>query len=68
MFDLKSAEELCFMTLKSHAKSEEKLTCDLENGMRNLVNFHQNTFHFSSEVSKLVLSWDPFVESTKCMS
>ena len=29
------------MTLKIHAKFEEKLTCDLENDMRNLTNFHQ---------------------------
>ena len=32
------------MTLKSHAKSEKKLTCDLENDMRSLANFHQNTW------------------------
>ena len=32
------------MTLNSHSKSEEKLTCGLENGMRNLANFHQNTW------------------------
>ena len=31
------------MTLKSHAKFEEKLTCGLENDMRNLANFHQGT-------------------------
>ena len=31
------------MTLKSDAKSEEKLTCSLENDMSNLANFHQNT-------------------------
>ena len=31
------------MTLKCHAKFEEKLTCGLENDMRNLVNFHQST-------------------------
>ena len=31
------------MTLKSDAKFEEKLTCGLENDMRNLVNFHQST-------------------------
>ena len=30
------------MTMKSHAKFEEKLTCGLENDMRNLVNFHQS--------------------------
>ena len=43
MFDLKSAEELSFMTLKSDAKFEEKLTCGLENDMRNLANFYQST-------------------------
>ena len=43
MFDLKSTEELSFMTLKSDAKFEEKLTCGLKNDMRNLANFHQST-------------------------
>ena len=31
------------MTLENHAKFEEKLTCGLDNGMRNLANFHQRT-------------------------
>ena len=31
------------MTLKNGAKFEEKLTCGLENGMRNLANFHYST-------------------------
>ena len=31
------------MTLKSKAKFEEKLTCGLENDMRNLGNFYQST-------------------------
>ena len=31
------------MTPKCHAKFEEKLTCGLENDMRNVENFHQNT-------------------------
>ena len=31
------------MTLKSDAKFEGKLTCRLENDIRNLENFHQNT-------------------------
>ena len=31
------------MTLESDAKFEKKLTCDLENDMRNLANFHQST-------------------------
>ena len=34
------------MTLKSQAKFEEKLTCDLENAMKNLANFRQNTWKF----------------------
>ena len=42
-FDLKKYKGVYFMTLKSHAKFEEKLTCGLENDMRNLANFHQNT-------------------------
>ena len=32
------------MTLKCHANLEEKLTCGLENDMRDLPNFHQNTW------------------------
>ena len=39
----KSTEESSFMTLKSDAKFEEKLTCGLENDMSNLANFHQST-------------------------
>ena len=31
------------MTLECDAKFEENLTCGLENGMRNLANFHQRT-------------------------
>ena len=32
------------MILKSHAKLEEKLTFRLENDMKNLTNFYQNTW------------------------
>ena len=32
---------LSFMKLKRHTKFEEKLTCGLENDMRNLANFHR---------------------------
>ena len=42
-FDLKKNNGAYFMTLKSHAKFEEKLNCGLENDMRNLANFYQNT-------------------------
>ena len=31
------------MTLKSDAKFEEKLTCGLENDMKNMANFHRST-------------------------
>ena len=31
------------MTQKTDAKFEEKLTCGLENDMRNLANFYQST-------------------------
>ena len=31
------------MTLRNHAKFEEKLTYGLENDMKNLANFYQNT-------------------------
>ena len=44
MFDLKNTEELSFMTLKGDAKFEEKLTCGLENDMRNMANFHQSNW------------------------
>ena len=47
------------MTLKSGAKFEEKLTCCLENGMRNLANFHQST--------KKCQNWN-FAQSRKCMT
>ena len=36
------------MTLKSDAKFEQKLTCCLENDMRNLVNFDQSTRKFQN--------------------
>ena len=32
------------MTMKSDAKFERKLTRDLENGMRNVANFHQSNW------------------------
>ena len=39
----KNTDKLSFMTLKSDAKFEEKLTYSLENDMRNLSSFHQST-------------------------
>ena len=35
--------QLSFMTLKGDAKFEKKVTCGLENDMRNMTNFHQST-------------------------
>ena len=52
------------MTLKCHAKFEEKLTCGLENDMRNLGEFSSEHL----KMSKLVFSWDLFAQSRKCMS
>ena len=43
MFELQNYRGVSFMTLKSDAKFEEKLTCGLENDMRNLANFHHST-------------------------
>ena len=39
----RSTKELYFMTPECDAKFEERLTCGLENEMRNLANFHQST-------------------------
>ena len=39
-FRWKNTEELCFMTLKSDAKFEEKLTLGSKSEMKNLVNFY----------------------------
>ena len=40
----KDTEELFFLTLERDAKFEEKLTCGLENNMRNLESFHESTW------------------------
>ena len=42
-FQLKSTEVLPFMTLKSDANFEEKVTFCLNNDMRNLVNFNASS-------------------------
>ena len=52
----KSTEELYFMTLESDAKFEEKLTCCLENDIRNLAKFHQST-RKSQNCLKKVFYW-----------
>ena len=51
------------MTLKSHAKFEIKLTCGF-------LKLHEEFGKFSPEhlkVSKLIYSWDLFVQSRKYM-
>ena len=53
------------MTLKIDAKCEEKLTCGLENNMRNLANFHQSTLKWDS---KLGLLWGTFIPCRECIS
>ena len=53
------------MTLECDAKFEEKLTCGLENDMRNLANFHKST---PNSQNWDFLSLDPFIQSRKCMS
>ena len=61
----KCTEELYFMTLECDARFEEKLTCDLENDMRNLEHFRKSKV---TKVSKLELSLGPFIQSRKHMS
>ena len=51
------------MTLDCDAKFEAKLTCGLENDMRNLAKFSPEYL----KVLKLIFSWDPFVQRRKCM-
>ena len=44
MFELKKYRAvLYFMMLESDSKFEGKVTCGLENDMKNLANFHQST-------------------------
>ena len=40
---LKSAEDICVMTMKNEAKFEEELTCHFKSGIRNLMNFSPST-------------------------
>ena len=44
------------MTMKSDAKFEEKLTCDLENDMRKMANFHQSNPDPDKQVSETLFS------------
>ena len=50
------------MTLKCHAKSEENLTCGLENNTKNLSNLHRNTWKHmlgSVKIGTLMRSFCP---------
>ena len=40
---LKFTRELCVMTMKNDAKSEEELTCEFKMDMGNLTNFDPST-------------------------
>ena len=67
---MKSAKELCLMTLRSDAKFEEKVICGSENDMRNLVNFIANSgtsenLHFDVLLlSKVYYVWAKKVQAT----
>ena len=43
MFELKKYRGVIFHDARSDAKFVEKVTCGLENDMKNLANFHQST-------------------------
>ena len=64
MFHLKNTEKLSFMTLKTDGKFEEKLTCGLENDMKNIYS-KLSPEHL--KVSKLGLWWDLLIQSRKSM-
>ena len=44
MFELKKYRGVIFQDTREWCKFEEKVTCGLENDMRNLANFHQSTW------------------------
>ena len=43
MFELKNYRGVILDDTEEYSEFEEKLTCGLENDMRNLASFHQNT-------------------------
>ena len=43
MFQLEIFKELCVMTMNGVTKFKGKLTCDLKNDIRNLINFHASS-------------------------
>ena len=48
------------MTLKSDVKFEDKLTCGLENDMRNLADFYQSTLKYQN--------WDKMMQNLRRMT
>ena len=59
MFDVKSKEELSFMTLKGDAKLEEKLICGLENDTRNMAKFSPEQLKICLKIGILMGSFNP---------
>ena len=55
---LKSAGELCVITMKNDAKIEEELTCQFKIAMRNLTNLNLNT-RKSQKICTLMGSFRP---------
>ena len=47
-FDLKKYRGVIFHDAETSCKVEEKLTCGLENEMRDFENFHQNTWKYQN--------------------
>ena len=61
----KSIEELCLMALNVvDATFDKDENYALKNDMKNLANFYQSMFG----CLKIVIWWDPFIQSRKCMS
>ena len=53
----KNLGDICFITLNRHAKFKGKLSCDLINDLRNLINFHfeeKLTLDSKNEIRNLV--------------
>ena len=60
---LKFTGELCVMTMKNDAKSEEELTFQFKIDMTNLTNFDLSI----RKSQKFALSWAAFDQSTQCL-
>ena len=56
--------DLCVITMKSDAKIEEKLTCELKMEMRNLISFDSST----QKSQKFAISWAAFDQIIEFLS